>query len=117
VRAGDADGNDATVGDASWQPLCITPPFPEHDSTHAATGAAAAGVLARTLGDRHRFTVASPTLPGVTRTYSRFTEAATEEGLSRIYCGIHFRNAMNTGLQQGDAVAARVVQTMLGGAS
>jgi hypothetical protein len=113
VRAGDADGNDATVGDPSWQPLCITPPFPEHNSTHAATGAAAAGVLSRTLGDRRSFTITSPTLPGVTRTYSRYTEAAAEEGLSRIYCGIHFRHAMNAGLQQGDAVAARVLQTVL----
>lgn len=117
VRSGDNDGNDATVGDLSWQPLCVTPPFPEHNSTHAATGAAAAGVLSRTLGDQRTFTVTSPTLPGVTRTYGRFSDAAAEEGLSRIYCGIHFRNAMNAGLQQGDAVAARVVQTMLGGAS
>lgn len=110
VQRGDDDGNDATVGDATWQPLCGTPPFPEHNSTHAATGAAAAGVLARTLGDEQTFTVASPTLPGVTRSYSRFSDAALEEGLSRIYCGIHFRNGMNAGLQQGDAVGARVVQ-------
>jgi hypothetical protein len=113
VRAGDDDGNDATVGDASWQPLCITPPFPEHNSTHAATGAAAAGVLSRTLGDPQTFTITSPTLPGVSRTYSRFSEAAAEEGLSRIYCGIHFRNGMEAGFAQGDAIAARVVQTAL----
>jgi hypothetical protein len=113
VRSGNDDGNDATVGDASWQPLCITPPFPEHNSTHAATGAAAAGVLSRTLGDQRTFTIASPTLPGVNRTYSRFSDAAAEEGISRIYCGIHFRNGMDTGLQQGDAIAARVLQTVL----
>lgn len=117
VRAGDDDGNDATIGDPSWQPLCITPPFPEHNSTHAVTGAAAAGVLARSLGDEQAFTIASPTLTGVTRTYARFSDAAAEEGVSRIYCGIHFRHAMHTGLEQGDAVAARVMQTELGPAS
>jgi hypothetical protein len=109
IRSGDDDANDATRGDTAWEPLCVTPPFPEHNSTHAATGAAAAGVLARTLGDRHSFTVDSKTLPGVSRPYERFSEAAAEEGISRIYCGIHFRNAMSTGLAQGDAVAAQVV--------
>jgi hypothetical protein len=74
-------------------------------------------VLARALGDRQTFTITSPTLPGVTRSYSRFSDAAMEEGESRIYCGIHFRSAMNAGLLQGEAVAARVVQTALRPAS
>lgn len=113
IHAGDADANDATRGDPAWTPLCVTPPFPEHNSTHAATAAAAAGVLARTLGDEHVFTVASPTLADVTRTYRRFSEAAREEALSRIYCGIHFRHAMDTGLAQGEAVAGHVVGTVL----
>jgi membrane-associated phospholipid phosphatase len=108
IRAGDDDANDATQGDPNWAPLCITPPFPEYNSTHAATGAAAAGVLARTLGDRHTFSVESRTLPGVSRAYGSFSEAAAEEGVSRIYCGIHFRNAMDAGIEQGDAVAAFV---------
>jgi PAP2 superfamily len=112
IRSGDNDGNDATQGDANWLPLCVTPPFPEHNSTHAATGAAAAGVLARTLGDRHLFSVKSKTLPGVSRSYSSFREAATEEGVSRIFCGIHFRHGMDTGLEQGDAVASLVVQQL-----
>jgi hypothetical protein len=112
IQAGDSDGNDATQGDPNWAPLCVTPPFPEHNSTHAATGAAAAGVLARMLGDRHRFTVDSKTLPGVSRSYGSFSEAAAEEGVSRLYCGIHFRNGMATGFEQGDAVAASVVKQL-----
>jgi hypothetical protein len=109
IRSGDDDGNAATQGDANWEPLCATPPFPEHNSTHAATGAAAAGVLARTLGDRHEFSVDSPTLAGVSRTYRAFSEAALDEAVSRIYCGIHFRRGMDTGLVQGEQVAERVV--------
>jgi hypothetical protein len=109
----DDDGNPATQPDPNWQPLCVTPPFPEYNSTHAATGAAAAGVLARVLGDAHTFTVTSSgqVLPGVTRTYTSFKAAAEEEGLSRIYCGIHFRSAMRAGLLQGDALADLVVST------
>lgn len=112
IRAGDDDGNDATPGDAGWTPLCVTPPFPEYNSTHAATGAAAAGVLARLLGDRHAFEVESKTLPGVKRRYGAFSEAAAEEGVSRIYCGIHFRHGLDAGLQQGDAVAGWVASQL-----
>ena len=113
IRAGDHDGNRFTAGEAGWEPLCVTPPFPEHDSTHAATGAAAAGILERELGDRHTFTVESPTLPGAIRTYRRFSAAAHEEALSRVYCGIHFRRAMDAGLVHGARVARNVERHLL----
>jgi membrane-associated phospholipid phosphatase len=111
IRAGDTDGNAATGGDPNWEPLCDTPPFPEYNSTHAATAAAAAGVLALELGDRHSFTVTSPI--GVTRRYKRFTAAAYEEGVSRIYCGIHFRTAMEMGFWQGGWIAQYVDKNLL----
>jgi membrane-associated phospholipid phosphatase len=103
IRAGDDDGNPATRGDQGWESLCVTPPFPEYPSTHAATGAAAASALALELGDRHRFTITNPA--GATRTYTRFSAAAYEEGISRIYCGIHFRTAMNAGFTTGERTA------------
>jgi membrane-associated phospholipid phosphatase len=111
IRAGDADGNALTGGDPAWEPLCDTPPFPEYNSTHAATAAAAAGVLALELGDRHSFTVTSPV--GTTRRYKRFSAAAYEEGISRIYCGIHFRTAMDMGFWQGGRVAQYVDEKLL----
>jgi membrane-associated phospholipid phosphatase len=113
IRAGNADGNPATAGDPQWEPLCVTPPFPEYNSTHAATAAAAAVALGRELGDRHDFHVASPTLPGVSRSYRRFSTAAYEEGLSRIYCGIHFRHAMSAGFTQGAQVSRFVDDNLL----
>ena len=109
IRGGDHDGNPATRGDAGWEPLCVTPPFPEYPSTHAATGAAAAAALARELGDRHTFTVTNPS--GASRTYRRYSAAAYEEGISRIYCGIHFRSAMNVGFVTGVLVARHVDQS------
>lgn len=113
IHAGDHDGNRATRGDSTWEPLCATPPFPEHNSTHAVTGAAAAKVLALTISDRHTFAIESPTLPGITRTYERFSTAAEEEGISRIFCGIHFRHGMNAGLLQGRQVAHYAVTRFL----
>lgn len=113
IRAGDTDGNHRTEGDSAWEPLCATPPFPEYNSTHAVTGAAAAKVLALTIGDRHSFSIDSPTLTGVSRTYSRFSTAASEEAISRIFCGIHFRSGMNAGLAQGRQVARYVFRNLL----
>lgn len=111
IRAGDSDGNPGTVGDPNWNPLCVTPPFPEYNSTHAVTGAAAAVALALELGDNHTFAFPSPT--GATRTFFEFTDAAYEEGLSRIFCGIHFRDAMDEGFDQGTDVAYFVHSNVL----
>jgi PAP2 superfamily len=111
IRGGATDGNLATRGDSVWEPLCVTPPFPEYPSTHAATAAAAASALARELGDRHRFTVTNP--GGAGRTYERYSAAAYEEGISRIYCGIHFRTAMNAGFEIGRQVARHADATRM----
>ena len=89
----------------------MTPPFPEYPSTHAATGAAAASALALELGNRATFTVTNP--KGVSRTYKRFSAAAYEEGISRIYCGIHFRTATNMGFATGGLIARHVDKTLL----
>jgi membrane-associated phospholipid phosphatase len=111
IRSGDSDRNPATHGDRNWDSLCVTPPFPEYSSTHAATGAAASTALALELGDRHTFTVTNPS--GASRTYKRFSAAAYEEGISRIYCGIHFRTAMNMGFVTGGRIAHYVDKTLL----
>ena len=36
IRAGDADGNPDTVGDAGWTPFLVTPPHPSYISGHSA---------------------------------------------------------------------------------
>ena len=46
--------------------------------------------------------------PGVVyRSYTRFSQAATENSLSRIYIGIHFRHAVEQGERHGRRIAAR----------
>jgi hypothetical protein len=61
-------------------------------------------VLTALYGDHVAFTVASPTLPGVTRSFDNFHDAATEAGLSRIYAGIHTRLDHQAGLTLGSQV-------------
>jgi len=42
IRAGDADGNDATAGDPTWETFMNTPSLPDYPSTHSVLGGAAA---------------------------------------------------------------------------
>jgi len=74
-------------------------------------GAAAAEVFTRVFGrsDIPFSTCSTTLLPGqncndpgaVRRSYSGFRDAAYENGLSRILVGIHFRHAVNEGLEHG----------------
>jgi hypothetical protein len=112
IHAAASDGNPLTEADASWQPLLLTPPVPDYPSTHTVLGWAAAEVLIDTFGDRVRYETTSLTLPGVTRKYRGFAEPAQENGLSRIYAGIHFSHAVRDGRRQGRSIG-RAVSEML----
>lgn len=103
IRAGDTDGNDLTVGDPHWETFLNTPAIPDYPSTHSVLGGAAAVVLARFFGtDRIAFTMTSGApFPGLTRSYTSFSQAAQENADSRVYAGIHFRTACRHGVRLG----------------
>ena len=111
IRAADSDANPDTSGDPTWTPLMTTPPIPDYDSAHSVEGGAAAAVFRRFFGtDRIAFTTCSLTLPAgdtcddpvpVVRSYATFTEAAEENGVSRILIGFHFRKAVREGIEHG----------------
>ena len=110
IQLADQDGNPWTQPDATWTPLLPTPPFPEYVSGHSSFSAAAATVLTHLLGtDKVSFTVGSDDLPGVRRSYRRFSQAAWESGMSRIYGGIHFLSGNLEGLHVGQRTGAYVV--------
>ena len=105
IHNADSDGNPATTADASWTPLLVTPPFPSYISGHSTFSAAAAKVLELFFGTDHvAFSTTSDALPGVTRSYTSFTQAAAEAGQSRIYGGIHFQFDNVAGTQAGAAI-------------
>jgi hypothetical protein len=112
IHNADTDGNPVTSPDTSWKPFLITPPVPDYPSTHTVLGWAAAQVLIELLGDTQRFTATSLTLPGVTRSFTRFSDAAEENGLSRLYAGIHFRDAVNAGRRQGRSIGRAVAEAL-----
>lgn len=91
IREADTDGNPLTQVDPAWEPLITTPPFPESVSGHSTFSGAAARMLALFYStDNIAFSNTSDGMPGVTRSYNSFTQAAFEAGRSRIYGGIHF---------------------------
>jgi membrane-associated phospholipid phosphatase len=82
--------------------LIATPPFPSYTSGHSTFSAAGAAVLGAFFGsDVVSFTTTSDALPGVTRSFSSFSAAAQEAGLSRIYGGIHWSFDNADGLAAG----------------
>jgi hypothetical protein len=98
------------VIDAGWTPLLTTPPFPEYTSGHAVQTAAAAVVLTRLFGEV-AFTDRTHEVRGLpARSFGSFAEAAEEAAVSRLYGGIHFRAAIERGLDQGRAIGARVAE-------
>jgi hypothetical protein len=129
VRLADTDGNPDTIADDGWTPLWgASGATPEYDSGHTIEGAAAAVVLADVFGTDHvTFEVCSYTfgvspVPSpfttanncdgtapIIRTYQSFSEAAEENGLSRIWLGWHFRNAVEMGHKHGTHIGNRAL--------
>ncbi len=112
IRAAATDGNRWTTPDSTWEPFLITPPVPDYPSTHTVLGWAAAQVLIELLGDKMRFTADSLTLQGVTRDFKRFSAAADENGLSRLYAGIHFAYAVKEGRSHGRSIGRAVAEAL-----
>jgi hypothetical protein len=105
IRAADIDGNPDTVADSGSSSLHPTPPAPDYTSGHSVQGGAMSGVLARFFGtDKISFSTTSTTLPGVTRSFRSFSQAAEENGDSRVYIGFHFRHAVTEGIKLGRKV-------------
>ncbi len=95
------------VIDPKWEALLNTPPFPEYPSGHSTQSGAAAVVLAHMFGENFAFEDTTHEADGLpVRKYASFWAAAEEAGISRLYGGIHFRAAIDRGLEQGRCIGA-----------
>jgi hypothetical protein len=93
--------------DEDWLPTLQTPPFPEYTSGHSVISNASAYVLTQFFGDNFAFTDDTEVEFGLPiRNFRSFNHAADEASLSRLYGGIHFRAAIENGVQQGLQVGA-----------
>lgn len=111
IREASSQHNVALTADPTWTPLLATPPFPAYTSGHSTFSAAAAAALSAYFGsDTIAFTTTSDDLPGVSRSFRSFTEAAREAGMSRIYGGIHWDFDNRDGLELGKRVGEYVAR-------
>jgi hypothetical protein len=93
--------------DPNWEPLLITPPFPEYPSGHSVQSGAAVEVLESLFGKDLAFEDATHAGDGIAaRRFANFDAAAKEAAISRLYGGIHFRPAIDNGLIQGRCIGA-----------
>ena len=123
IHNAESDGNPDTAGDPSWTPLQANYPTPDYPSAHSVEGGAGAEVLKEVIGaDNISFRTCSLTLPegsrctdqsAVYRTYASFSHAAEENAMSRIYVGIHFRDAVEEGVKHGRKIGNRAVSLFM----
>jgi hypothetical protein len=130
----------APVVDTQWKSLLSeingvqSPPFPDYLSGHSAMGGVFASVMSEYFGDNRSFDAYSMELPwvagtqGTKRSFTGFTDqngvkrnsfyqAGWEDALSRVYGGVHIREACEDsfamGLQVGDFVANQFFQPVV----
>jgi membrane-associated phospholipid phosphatase len=98
-------GGDSAAPVPDWSSLLETPNHPSYISGHSSLSGAAATVLTAWFGTIP-FSFASDSLPGVTRSFTSFQQAAEEAAQSRVYGGIHYPFDNVDGLATGRAVGA-----------
>ena len=105
IRRADTDGNPLTEKDEAWLPLIPTPPYPDHPSGHAGLSGSFVATLQDFFGtDRIGWTDTNNA--GLTRSFTRFSQAIDEVVDARIWSGIHFRNTDEQGAKIGRQVAS-----------
>jgi PAP2 superfamily len=95
---------------AAWTPLITTPPHPEYPSGHSATVAAGLEILTKFYGDSNSLTLHSSTKDEPSRTVTSLHQLAEENGMSRIYGGIHFSFSNVPAQDFGHKVAEHTLQ-------
>ena len=103
-----------------WRSYIPTPEFPAYPSGHSAFGAAAAEMIALIHGrDDLAFSGQSPDqvlwpqLRGVTRHWTSLTHMAEENGMSRIYGGVHWDRDNTESLAMGRRIARQAFDSTL----
>ena len=99
--------------DDSWEPVLQTPPFPEYTSGHSVVSGAAAEALTSIFGDDFAFDDDTEVAYGLpVRSFTSFRQAANEAAISRMYGGIHYRAAVEIGIEQGRSLGKFVVDNL-----
>lgn len=99
--------------DENWTSVLQTPPFPEYTSGHSVVSGAAAIALTDIFGDNFAFDDDIEVEYGLpVRSFKSFYHASEEAANSRLYGGIHYRSAIEVGLDQGKELGNFVVSKL-----
>jgi hypothetical protein len=91
-----------------WTPLLPTPPFPDYPSGHSTSSGTCAYLLTKLLG-QVSFTDTTHLRMGMApRHFDSFDATAHESSNSRVYGGIHYRNAIENGVAMGNLIGAEI---------
>ncbi|MYD45599.1 MAG: vanadium-dependent haloperoxidase [Gammaproteobacteria bacterium] len=120
VRANNLGNSDPRVRNQSdWHSFIPTPEFPSYTSGHSTFGGAASETLKYVCGrDDVAFSgyspdqVLWPQLEKVSRHWNSFTQMAEENGMSRIYGGVHWSLDNTEALKAGRLLARHATETM-----
>lgn len=111
VTALNANANGSvTDGYTAWAPLIVTPPHPEYPSGHSGTVAAGVAVLKQFYGDVNTLTLHTTTSGEAPRRVTSLSQLSEENGLSRIYGGIHYTFSNVRAQRVGREVAASALR-------
>jgi hypothetical protein len=105
--------NPATTSDPNCTPLWVTPNFPSYDSGHSSFSGTASVLLASIFGSDTHFAIGSDDIPGYSRSFTSFAQAADEAGFSRVVGGIHFEFDNTAGLHAGRELGSYIAQNFL----
>ena len=95
--------------DLEWAPILQTPPFPEYTSGHSVVSGASSEVLTDIFGDNFAFNDTTELPYGLPmRSFRSFRLAAQEAAVSRLYGSIHYKAAVEIGLDQGISLGTLV---------
>ena len=114
-----ANSDPRMAAQKNWRSYIPTPEFPAYTSGHSTFGAAGAVMIANLIGtDQVSFSHESPDqvlwpqLTGIRRHWTSLSQAADENGLSRLYGGVHWLADHTAAMDSGTAIANHAFANM-----
>ena len=105
IREADTDGNPHTTKDENWLPLIPTPPYTENPSGHTGLSGSIVAALQEAFGT-DKVAWSDTNNGGLTRSFTRLSQAIDDVIDARVWSGIHFHIAD----EQGALIARKVAK-------